>query len=254
MVHIMKNSAFHFLLFCLVVALITPVTAHAFKLVPMSVKMTSSGRGASEIFVVDNSGAKPIAVEMKIFIRNMTEEGEDVLTESEDDFIVFPAQMIVMPGQSQSVRIQWMGQEPDKELAYRLVAEQLPLNLEEEVNDGGRINVVFRYVASVYIVPKRRIQADVKITSAYVEEGNRDDDSNSLIIIAHNEGSKHTVLREPTLTLNTATNKIVLKSEQLPGLDGANILVGHTRVFKLPRPTGLHTGPLEADLQFYGKR
>ena len=233
-------------------ALIAPVTTYAFKLVPMSVKMTPSGRHAMETFIVDNNGANPIAVEMKMFVRSMTETGEDVLTESEDDFIVFPAQMIVMPGQSQSVRVQWMGtKEPDAELAFRLVAEQLPLNLEEEVIDGGRISVLFRYVASVYILPKRRVQADVKIIRAYIEEGDRD---NTLVIIAHNEGSKHTILREPTLTINTATKKVVLKSEQLPGLAGANILVGHTRMFRLPRPAGLSTGLIEADLQFYGKR
>jgi fimbrial chaperone protein len=254
MVNIMKFSTYQFLVLCLVAVLITPVTAHAFKLVPMSVKMTPSGRGASETFIVDNNAAKPIAVEMKLFVRSMTEEGEDILTESEDDFVVFPAQMIVMPGQSQSVRLQWIGPEPDKELAYRLVAEQLPLSLEEEVIDGGRINVLFRYVASVYILPKRRLQADVKVTSAYVEEGNRDDDSNSLIIIAHNGGTKHTILRDPALTIKTPTNEIILKTEQLPGLAGANILVGHTRKFMLPKPAGLHTGSLEVELQFYGKR
>jgi fimbrial chaperone protein len=146
----MKTSTYHLLTLSLALILITPITAQAFKMVPMSVKVSPSGRGASETFVVDNNAANPIAVEMKVFIRSMTEAGEDILTESKDDFIIFPEQMVVMPGESQSVRLRWIGQEPDKERAYRLVAEQLPLNLEEEVIDGGRINVVFRYVASVY--------------------------------------------------------------------------------------------------------
>ena len=247
----MKNSAYHFLLCGLIVALITPVTAYAFKLVPMSVKMAPSGRGATESFVVDNSGAKPIAVEMKVFVRSMTEDGEDVLTEEEDDFVVFPSQMVIMPGESQVVRLQWLGQQdPERELAYRLIAEQLPLNLDEEVIDGSRINVLFRYVASVYIVPKRRLQADVKITSAYIEEG----DGNSLIIIAHNKGAKHSILREATLKLKSSTTSVELASEQLPGLAGANILVGHTRKFVLPAPAGLQAGTLDAELQYYGQK
>lgn len=247
----MKQFTYNFVLYSLIVALLTPVTAQAFKLVPMSVKMTPSGRGATKTFVVDNSGAKPIAVEMKMFVRSMTEEGEDVLTESEDDFVVFPSQMIVMPGQSQSVRLQWLGQQdPEKELAYRLVAEQLPLNLEEEVIDGGRINVVFRYVASVYIVPKRRIQADVKITSAYIEEG----EINRLIVHASNEGTKHSILREPTLKLKSSTMSVELDPEQLPGFAGANILVGHSRKFILPAPKGLQAGPFDVELQYYGQK
>lgn len=251
----MKYSTYTFLFLYVMVALLTPITAHAFKLVPMSVKMTPSGQGTTATFVIDNSGAEPIAVEMKLFIRNISEDGEDILIETEDDFILYPAQMIVMPGQSQSVRLQWIGQRQlDKELAYRLVAEQLPLDLEEELTEGGRINMMIRYVASVYIVPKRRVQADIKITSAYVEEGNRDEKNNNLIIIAHNKGSKHTVLRDPTLTLNTVTNKIILTAEQLPGMAGANMLVDHTRKFKLPRPSGLHTGPVEATLQYYGQK
>ncbi|EDM67762.1 hypothetical protein PE36_17395 [Moritella sp. PE36] len=250
----MKTLTYHLLMLSLALTLIIPITAQALKMVPMSVKMSPSGRGANETFVIGNSGAKPVAVEMKVFIRSMTEDGEEVLTESEDDFIVFPEQMIVMPDQSQSVRLQWIGQEPDKELAYRLVAEQLPLNLEEEVVDGSRINVIFRYMASVYVLPKRRVQADIKITDAYIEESNRDGDIKNLIIIAHNQGTKHTILRKPTLTLTTATETFILKAEQLPGLSGANMLVGHTRVFKLPKPAGLHTGSFEADLQFYGKK
>ena len=247
----MKNSAYHFLLCGLVVALITPVTAYAFKLVPMSVKMAPSGRGATESFVVDNSGAKPIAVEMKVFVRSMTEDGEDILTEEEDDFVVFPSQMVIMPGESQVVRLQWLGQQdPERELAYRLIAEQLPLNLDEEVIDGGRIYVLFRYVASVYIVPKRRLHADVKITDAYIEGG----EVNQLVVFAKNEGTKHSILRDARLTLKSSTGSFELGSEQLPGLAGANILVGHTRKFVLPAPAGSQAGALDAELQYYGQK
>lgn len=246
----MKYLMHNIFLYTLIIGLLMPNAAYAFKLVPMSVKMTPSGRGATESFVVDNSGAKPIAVEMKVFVRSMTEDGEDLLTEDEGDFVVFPSQMVIMPGESQAVRLQWLGQQdPEHELAYRLIAEQLPLDLDEEVIDGGRINVLFRYVASVYIVPKRRLQADVKITDAYIEEG----EVNQLVVFAKNEGTKHSILRDARLTLKSSTDSFELGSDQLPGLSGANILVGHSRKFVLPAPAGSQVGALDAELQYYGQ-
>ena len=104
-------------------------------------------------------------------------------------------------------------------------------------------------MASVYIVPKRRLQADVKITDAYIEEG----EVNQLVVFAKNEGTKHSILRDARLTLKSSTGSFELGSDQLPGLSGANILVGHSRKFILPAPVGSQAGSLDVELQYYGQ-
>ena len=250
----MKNSTINIVLYTVIFSLFMPASVYALNLVPMSANLASSGRGSTAVFVVDNSGGKPIAVEMQIFGRSMTEEGKDILIEVDDDFVIYPSQMVIMPGESQSVRLRWIGlNDIVHEQAYRFVAEQLPIDLDEEVIDGASLKVLFRYVASVYVLPKRRLEADVKITDAYIEEG----EVNQLIFIAKNEGTKHSILRNARLTLKSSASNTLrdgstfeLNSEQLPGLTSANILAGHSRKFTLPAPAGSQAGALDVELHY----
>ncbi len=77
-----------------------------------------------------------------------------------------PAQAIVLSGKSQSVRAQWLGDPaPERELAFRLVAEQLPIEFNRETSDGARLKLLVRYIASLYIAP-RGVEADVVLESA----------------------------------------------------------------------------------------
>lgn len=221
-----------------------PAICNAFQLSPMSVEMTPTGMRAMSTFIIDNNGAHAIPVEISIFSRSISESGSDILIESDDDFIVYPVQLILMPGKSKSVRLQWIGpQYLDKERAYRMVVKQLPLNLEKAAVDGAQISMLFSYVASVYVTPKQHSNAALKITSASIE-------NNKLIIVIHNSGNVHAILREPVITLSTTANNVVLESEQLPGLVGANILTDHTRIFSLPIPVGIKDESFNATLQY----
>lgn len=225
--------------------------AHAYKLIPLSVEMTPSGLGARQSFRIENPSDVPVAIELKMFSRSMSPDGKDILTEAEDDFIIHPAQVIVMPGKTQAIRLQWIGDpQPEQELAYRMIVEQIPVSFDAEPSDGGQLKLLVRFIASVYIVP-RSTRADVKVTS--VLKVSDDEGNKNLEIKLSNHGTAHALLRKTSLTLNNGNSKIELTSDQIPMMVSQNILAGHHRVFVIPRPKGLASGKISALIKYQGQ-
>ena len=226
--------------------------ARAFKLVPITMEFEPAGRGASRVFHVENDSDEQVAIQVSILTRTMSLDGKEVNTPEEDDFIVYPTQILLKPRQVQAVRVKWVGNaRPEREIAYRILAEQLPINLTKSEETGAEIKLVLRYLGSIYIVPKGskpNIVIDSLIPQA-VEKGER-----KLAITFHNRGAAHSVLRNLKLTLRSEGKTVNLESEQLEGVSGENILAGSKRRFLLPWPPELPNGPIEASFQYRQRR
>ena len=189
--------------------------AQAFKLTPIEMEFSPSGRGATQTFVIENPGAAPEAIELRTYSRSMDAMGEDILVEDIDNFVVFPAQVILQPGQEQAIRVQWIGDPaPAQELAFRLIAEQLPIDLGEAQEEGGQMKLLVRYIASLYVVPDGA-KPDVALVSAGPSV-----DGSGLELVFENSGSAHALLSELVLTVNGGGNEVVLSKEQLEGIAG----------------------------------
>lgn len=248
----MKTYALYFLVAGVVLAGSALVNnAWAYKLIPLSAEMSPYGKGARQVFRVENPSEEPIAIEFSISARDMTPDGKDVLSDAEDDFVLYPAQAIVMPGKSQAIRIQWIGDpKPEKELAYRLIVEQLPVSFDEGPSDGGQLKLLVRFIASIYIVPNAaRSNVGVESATAQVDESG----APLLRLDLANTGNAHQLLRDPSLTLTVGSTSIHLGPEQLPMLASQNILAGHAREFVLPWPADLPAGTVEAALSYRGQ-
>lgn len=237
----------------LAVLLFAPAAAEAFKLTPIEMTFEPSGRGATRTFQITNAHDQPIAVEIRLSAREMTLSGEDRLSDAEDFFAVFPAQAIVLPGKSQTVRVQWLGDPaPERELAFRLVAEQLPIELTRETSDGARLKLLVRYIASLYIAP-RGVEAEVVLESAV--RTTAADGTARLAVVLHNRGTAHSLLRGLTLTATgqargSGESSVTLTAEQLDGMIGQNLLAGHRREFLLPWPARLVEGPVTVSFDY----
>ena len=226
--------------------------ASAFNLIPMSADMTPAGAEASTTFRVVNSTDQPIAVQISMHTRKMDLDGSDILEDAEDDFLVFPPQMVLNPKESQVVRLKWIGtQTPTTEIAHRIIAEQVPVQLTRVEPGRGNINVLIRYLGSVYIVPKG-VKPEVEVEQ--ISTVKNDDGTRQLEVTCVNRGGAHTLLRDAELTVNSGGNSVTLTGEQLASLLGANVLAGAKRRFYLPWPEGLTDGPLEASLKYTPQR
>ena len=228
----------------------------AFTLTPITMEFAPSGRGANQAFQVENSSDQPVAVQISMLSRVVDLNGKETNAPAEDDFIVYPAQVLLKAKQAQTVRVQWVGTaKPKKELTYRILAEELPIDLTKEKPTGstigGNIKVVVRYLGSIYIVPKSA-KADVILDSIAPDTG--ENEAGNLVIVFHNRGTAHALLSGLKLTLQSGSKTIELRADALKGVAGENILAGNKRRFVLPWPADLPKGPVKGSFDFDGRR
>jgi fimbrial chaperone protein len=221
---------------------LSTVSSHAFTLTPMSTTLDPKGNGSAKSFQVENETSNRVAFQITLLTRDMDEDGKETNQPATDFFTVFPPQGIIAPGQSQTVRLVWKGQANlTNELAYRLLAEELPVNFTPETNKA-QIKVLLRYIAAVYVRPKNA-KPKLQVTSFTQTE------TNTCVMIVTNAGNAHQPLIDPVLTLTDArgqTQKI--PSGQILSIAGQNILAKHTRRFVLTLPPDFKETSYQAQL------
>ncbi|BFM38518.1 fimbria/pilus periplasmic chaperone [Synechocystis sp. LKSZ1] len=257
--HLVKINFKGFALAILVgvgINVINPVKSLAtpsFQLTPMEMQFTPSGGGVNRSFLVQSAGDKPIAVQITIVKRQMAVDGAEVRTDAEEDFIIYPPQIILQPNQTQSVRVTWLGESsPTKELAYRIIAEQVPIEsiesqpTESKTERVANIKVLFKYEGTIYITPSNASPQIILQTAESLVEKDR----TQLVLNFENQGTAHQLLNSLKVTLTSNDGKTVtLQGEQLKGVIGENILAGNKRRFVLPWPKELPVGPVTATFE-----
>ncbi|MBD2136250.1 molecular chaperone [Anabaena sp. FACHB-1237] len=250
----MKLSVRHFFNFIFFVILSGISPALAFKLDPISRVFEPAGVGATQSYKIINDTSEKIAVEVSMVERKISIDGQETTEKADGDFLIYPSQIILPPQGVQSVRVTWLGNpNPEKELTYRLVAEQLAVNLKDpkqsqlETTTGG-IKVMFRYMGSVYIRPKNA-QSKVLLNGITHEKGKEGNDL--LVITFDNQGTRRAVLSELNLNLTSEKGtQLTLKPEHLQGVNNGVILAGNQRRFSIPWPKQLPVGKVTGTFTF----
>ena len=241
------SSRFSLLLTAALLLFASPA-ARAFTLTPIRMDFAPGGSGAEQSFHLENNSSNTVAVEVSMLIRQMDLDGKETNTPAEDDFLVYPPQVVLKPNQVQTVRVKWLGaRKPEKELAYRILAEQLPVKMEKEKPGHSRINVLLRYLGSVYIVPKGA-KADVILESAARHADAAGKPQIELIFL--NQGTAHSLLSDLHLKVEAGDKTVELGPEALANIAGQNILAGQKRRIRLAWPEGLPDGPLRVTCNF----
>jgi len=249
----MKRSLRHFLSFIFFIILSGISPALAFKLEPISRVFEPAGAGATQSYEVINDSEEQIAVELSMAERKISLEGQETTESADDDFLVYPSQIVLPPQGVQSVRVTWLGNpNPEKELAYRIIAEQLPINLKQPEESqaetiSGAIKVMFRYIGSVYIRPKN---AESKVVLNGITHEKGTDGNDRLVITFDNQGTRRAVLSELNLNLTSQGSQLTLKPEQLEGVNNGVILAGNQRRFSMPWPQQLPIGEVTGTFTF----
>lgn len=231
-------------------AVAVPSPALAYNLQPIVVQLSPAGSGASQMLTLTNTHEVPIAIEVKAFRREQQPDGTDLLVPEDADLIIYPPQMVIPARQSQTFKVQWVGEaSPATELAYRIVTEQLPIKFDTPEVNGVRADVTmkYRYEAALYIMPPGAtpLAELVSATSVVGEDGTR-----QLELRIASKGSRRAILDGPSLVLSPASgSSITLSGDDLKPLAGLNILPGVERVVRIPAPVGIGEGPVPAQLQ-----
>lgn len=212
-----------FTLFCLSISL----NSYAFKFSPMSTSIGTASSKNSTLFYLENDSDQPIAVTATLLKREMNVEGVETNKKIDGELMVYPSQLIIPPNEKRSVKVTWVGKTaPTAELAYRLVAEQLPIDLDKNKKQKASIKVLLRYVAALY-VQAEDYNSEVTLKKLDVDEKN-------VSFLMSNAGKKHQVLANMTMKVS-GKKDTEFTAEDLKGMTGENILGSSERVFRFPK-------------------
>lgn len=220
----------------LLALLLLATPAMAMSLIPMTQNFTPSGEDANQSFRLQNDSNESVAVVVSMTTRAIDVNGNESEEETKD-FAVYPTQILIAPKRSQVVRVQWRGDPALRtEQAYRIIAEQQPVKRAPAGPGKAEIQLLVRYVGSVYVVPQGA-RPDVVVRN--VRGITAPDGHHELELLLHNQGSAHALLDAPSITLRTANATQTLTGPALETMRGENILAGADRLFSIPWPNGL---------------
>ncbi|MFT6146138.1 MAG: fimbrial chaperone protein [Myxococcota bacterium] len=216
-----------------------PILAGAFTLTPISQVLAPSGSGASGSYEVVNSSSEPIAVEFFVAHLLKHPDGSEDLSQREDDaFAVFPPQAVLAPGASRTVRVRWLGDpEPVRELAFRFMAEQIPVVLHEpEVIDDGKarggVNIYYRIHGTLFVRP-RGAEPQIDVQEIELVEGT---DGPEIRIRLENTGHMRGWVRQFKLHVVVGDETYTLTQADVPALENLPVLAGGIRELVAPWP------------------
>jgi len=224
----------------------------AYQLVPISRVFTPTGSAATQSFEINNDGPDPIALTVSISTLERDEANVETNHDAGDDFLIYPPQIVLSPGKSQTLRVTWLGDpKPAHEQAYRLVVQQVPIEqLEPKAKPSsgaaGHLRVMLSYRGTLFVRPP---YAAPKIT---IEAGpvHRLDGDHTFAIVLVNQGTAAGLVESCEVTLQPeAGPAVVLPASALAVMKNHRVLAGGRRRYSLAWPAMLPPGPVNASGQ-----
>lgn len=152
-------------------AVLAASIAWAMTVQPVIVDLTASGRGSSSVITVENTFVNPLPVELRVEDLAWEEGGVKGTGADTGDLLVFPPQTLIQPGQTQSFRVQYVG-DPDltRSRHYYVTVAQLPVQLPE---GQSAIQILYNFQVLVSVAPVG-VRPDLSVVGAeVVNEGGK---------------------------------------------------------------------------------
>jgi fimbrial chaperone protein len=179
-------------------------------------------------------------------------DGNERYAPADDNFLIYPPQVILQPNTKQTVLVTWVGDSnPTKELYYRLVSEQVPINLTKPETGKptkvtAQVEILLKYMGSLYVRPENA-QPKLVLDNVAVQ---KEKDKPVIAITFDNQGSARATLADFKLSLASGGKTVALTTEQLKDFINQNILANHKRRFVIPYPADLPQGTVTATFDY----
>ena len=225
---------YRFLIAALLWMSFTAFNADAMRISPLVLEVSPSGSGSSGRIRVENTGTSDLPLEIQVFRIEVGEDGTIEQTAADDDFFVFPPQVVVPAGDPQVIRFQWLGDpNPQMSQAYFVTMNELPIDLEEGTS---AVQFVYSVSALVNIVP-RNSKADNLFVSAEIVTN----DSGAKFVRAtfRNDGNKFFISGQYPWRLKFAdAESYTISEETVNKTIGMGVVPpgGATRTMDIPVP------------------
>ena len=143
-----------------------PATAvRAMTVQPVVIDLQTSGRSMSQIVTVENTFANPLPVELTIQELELTADGVKQTGRDNGDLLVFPPQALIPAGQTQTFRVQYVG-DPDLKRSrhYYITVAQLPVKLPQ---GQSAIQILYNFQVLVSVEPQG-LKPAIRVTAAAI--------------------------------------------------------------------------------------
>lgn len=235
----------HLIIIFFVVTIIFTKSALAFQLSPIVAELSPEGDGSSHSFTLENRKKEKVAAKVQVFLREYDSDGKEIRKPT-NDFLVYPTQLSLEPGEKRNIRLTWIGEKhPTKELAYRLIVQQLPLefNKLKQPEKGGNVNFLINFVASIFVRPPG---AFAKAKIERIERLN----SHNVKVFLKNHGTAHQVLGEMKieLFLEEKGHRWSYNKDNVKDLEVGSLMPGQEKVITLDLSKEVPQGVLKGEI------
>lgn len=225
-----------------------PVVAEAARVSPMIVEVEPLGRGSTARIELSNPSQVEFPVEIQMFRGVISETGELELIPADDQFLLFPTQVVV-PKQAQQVfRVQYIG-EPELAASeiYYMQIRQIPVSVTP---DESQVQVVVNFNVLVNVIPPGA-RPDPQVES--VTPTIRDEATGIEVRMANNGTRYFTAASAPWRITGTAEDgtafDVLLPPEEMAKLIGVGVVApGRKRLFFIPTEKPLVAGSVQASM------
>lgn len=238
------------------VAPFAPRSADAMTVQPVVLDLSAVGRGMSQVVTVENTFTNPLPVEMRVEGLTFDEKGAHGDGKDPGDLLVFPPSALIQPGQTQTFRVQYVGDPAlTKSKHYYVTVAQLPVKLPE---GQSAIQILYNFQVLVSVAPQG-VKPDLKVTAAAI--GKNDQGKPVPIITVTNDSNAHGYLSQGRLRIveTDAAGKTIF-TRTMPGPEiqqtiGFGLVTsGQTRKITVPMVLPSDGGTVEAQFTPEGPR
>lgn len=219
----------------LAAALLLAAGLRAYEVTPMRIFLQPDRGQTSATITVNNIRAEALPVEIQVFRRVVAPDGEQVLEPAEDDFIIFPPQVQIAAGQSQAIRVEYVGVLGEVAEAFVVQVTEVPVNKLE----GTGIQFTYNFGVAVYVQPPRA-RARLAVSEASAADG-------ILRFKVTNSGNDYGFLSGQVLEYRVGAMRVTLTPDDVASLVSNPIVPpGMAREFAFPLASTPGAGPAAA--------
>ena len=198
----------------------------AYEVSPIYLELDDVGRNSQGLYKVTNVEEEPILLEVHVYQADFS-SGEEVLTPSEDEFLILPPQAKIDGQKSQTFRVRYTPKKPIKKTeTYRIVFTQIELdNQTKENEEDSSISMLLEFATLAFVSPA----SSKSIPTATIQNNQ---------IAIRNDGKRVLNMNGMEFSFSGGKSNKTVDWEALSNKTSAYLMPGSTVKYTLPSELG----------------
>jgi len=198
----------------------------AYEVSPIYLELDDVGRNSQGLYKVTNVEDDPILLEVHVYQADFS-SGEEILTPSEDEFLILPPQAKIDGQKSQTFRVRYTPKRPIKKTeTYRIIFTQIELdNQTEENEEDSSISMLLEFATLAFVSPA----SSKSIPTATIKNNQ---------IAIRNDGKRVLNMNGMEFSFSGGKSNKTVDWEALSNKTSAYLMPGSTVKYTLPSELG----------------